>query len=100
MQDNPQLVLFAVAPENRDEIFYSRGIEIYVSKASLSRLQESIIDYLKDDAPSEHSELILKEHFHIKNPNVRGCLQSLIFSRMPDCQLGASHEKAISRRLE
>ncbi len=59
---------FASSQEAFEEVFYSHGIEIYVPKSSVSRLQGSIIDY----HPPMYSKTLSKEWFNVKNPNAKG----------------------------
>lgn len=57
------------SPEDQDEIFMSKGIEIYVPKQSLPRLAGSVID-----AEKMHPDSIMawKKSVHVQNPNIKG----------------------------
>lgn len=67
------LIDFALTPEENDEIFYSRGIAIYVPKLSLPRLQGSIIDYSKTNEENsiDFEKLTFRGYFNVLNPNVK-----------------------------
>ena len=62
---------FASTPEPKDSVFLSEGFEIYVSDASLSKVNGSVIDF-RDFSPNDRLELLMKEGFTIQNPNAKG----------------------------
>lgn len=61
---------FCAQPEADDEIFFSHGIEIYVSKGSLKRLLGSRIDF-EECSSDDLFKGLLKKGFTITNPNVK-----------------------------
>ena len=61
---------FCAQPDAGDEIFYSHGIEIYVSKGSLHRLLGSRIDF-EECATDDLFKGLLKKGFTITNPKVK-----------------------------
>lgn len=59
------------SPGEQDEVFQFQGIEIYVPKESLGRLEGSVIEcHAHDLSPEQKSNW--KKYFHVKNPNAKG----------------------------
>ncbi|MBX3718266.1 MAG: iron-sulfur cluster assembly accessory protein [Parachlamydiales bacterium] len=66
---------FALTSVEGDQIFYSQGIQLFVPRSSLSRLQGSILDC--SDHQGEQTfmptrDLPIREYFDIHNPNAKG----------------------------
>ncbi len=60
------------SPGEKDEVFWSHGIAIYVPKESVERLKGSVIEYHSHEVDVEPSQKLLKKCFHVKNPNAKG----------------------------
>lgn len=63
---------FASEPGPQDEVFYSHGIPIYVSKESLQRLQGSTIEFHAHAHEDHRMSPLEKKGFMVSNPNVKG----------------------------
>jgi iron-sulfur cluster assembly protein len=57
------VVNYAEAPEPGDAVFEDRGVRLFVDSASLTLLDGTIVDFVKQG---------LNEAFRFSNPNVKG----------------------------
>jgi iron-sulfur cluster assembly protein len=57
------VVNYAEAPEPGDAVFEDRGVRVFVDSASLTLLDGTIVDFVKQG---------LNEAFRFRNPNVKG----------------------------
>lgn len=57
------VVNYAEAPEPGDAVFEDRGVRVFVDSASLTLLDGTVVDFVKQG---------LNEAFRFRNPNVKG----------------------------